>query len=119
MSARAPRVVATQIPSKKDPATGIWQPTVNVTPATKFGELEVLLPAGMQFYAANEMMRIIKHRLNEIDFQPEDFFLPMGSPAVMAVAAAIAARRSNGVLNVLQWDNLMGDYTLYRLDNLV
>jgi len=113
-----PRVVATQIPSKKDPKTKLWVPTINITPAQKFGEIEVLLPAGAQFYAASEITRVIRHRLNEINFQPEDYFLPMGSPTVMSVAAAIVARRSNGALNLLQWDNHTGDYTHFQLNNL-
>lgn len=114
-----PRVFVTQIPSRKDHDTGLWVPTVNVNPAKKYGELVIMLPAGSQFYAASEAVRIIKHRLAELDFTPDDYFLPMGSPTVMAVAAAIAARRGNGCLNLLQWDNQQDTYHLYKLENLV
>jgi hypothetical protein len=114
-----PRVFTTQVPSKKDAKTNLWIPTVNINPASTFGEIIVLLPAGSQFYAAKEIVRVIKQRLNDEDYQPEDYFLPMGSPTVMAVAAAIMARRSNGCLNLLQWDNRQGDYSLFKLEQLL
>jgi hypothetical protein len=114
-----PRVFVTQIPSRKDHDTKLWVPTVNIAPATAWGEIEILLPAGSQFYAAAEVTRIIKQRLNELNYQPEDYLLPMGSPTVMAVASAIIARRGNGCMNLLQWDNQMSSYHVYRLENLV
>src|SRR5690348_1340257 len=101
---RKPRVFATQIPSRRDEATEMWVPTVNVGPAEKFGEVVTLLPAGAQFFAAAETTRLIKQRLHDLDYQEGDYLLPMGSPAIMAVAAAVAARRSNGCLKLLVWD---------------
>lgn len=116
---RKPRVFVTQIPSRKDATTGMWVPTVNIRPAEKFGAIEVLLPAGGQFWAAAELTRLIKQRLHDLDFQETDFLIPMGNPVVMAVAAAVAARRSNGRLNVLVWDKQTSSYVLYELDNLI
>lgn len=116
---RAPRVIVTQIPSRRDRETRLWVPTVNITPAEKFGQIETLLPPGSQFFAAKEAVRIIKQRLHDIDYQPQDYFLPLGSPVVMTVAGAIAARRGNGRLNVLVWDGQNGNYVAYELDNLV
>lgn len=116
---RAPRVFVTQIPSRRDKGTRIWVPTVNIAPAEKFGELVTLLPPGSQFFAAKEVVRLIKERLHELDYQPQDYFLPLGSPVVMTVAGAIAARRGNGRLNVLVWDGHGSNYVAYELDNLV
>lgn len=117
-SARPPKVFATQIPSRRDPESGMWVPTVNVAPAERFGEVVTLLPPGSQFFAAAETTRLIKQRLHELDYQQGDFLLPMGNPVIMAVAAAVAARRSNGSLNVLVWDRHSSSYVPYELSNL-
>ena len=97
----------------------MWVPTVNIAPAAKYGEVVTILPPGSQFYAAAETTRLIKQRLHELDYQAGDFLLPMGNPVIMAVASAIAARRSNGCLNVLVWDRLTSSYVSYELENLV
>lgn len=118
MSMHKPRVFATQIPSRRDVESGLWVPTVNIQPAEKFGEVVTLLPPGSQFFAAAETTRLIKQRLHELDYQQGDWLLPMGNPVIMAVAAAIAARRSNGSLNVLVWDRHSSVYVPYELDDL-
>lgn len=119
MSNRAPKVFATQIPSRRDAGSGLWVPTVNVAPAEQFGKVETLLPPGSQFFAASETTRLIKNRLHDLDYQQGDFLLPLGNPVIMAVASAIAARRSNGCLNVLVWDRHSSSYVSYELTNLV
>lgn len=119
MSTRAPKVFVTQIPSRRDPATNEWIPTVNVTSAQKFGEVMTLLPPGSAFFAASETTRLIKQRLHDLDYQMGDYLLPLGHPAIMAVTAAVAARRSNGCLRVLVWDKHSKDYVPFELDNLV
>lgn len=115
---RPPKVFVTQVPSRKDAATQMWIPTVNIAPAEQFGEVVTILPPGSQFFAASETTRLIKQRLHELDYQQGDYLLPMGNPVIMAVAAAVAARRSNGCLNVLVWDKHSSSYVPYELDNL-
>jgi hypothetical protein len=118
MSERKPKVFVTQVPSRRDAASGLWVPTVNVGPAEQFGEVVTLLPPGSQFYAAAETTRLIKQRLHDLDYQSGDYLLPMGNPVIMAVASAVAARRSNGCLNVLVWDKHSSSYVPYELENL-
>lgn len=118
MSSREPKVFVTQVPSRRDQQTGLWVPTVNIAPAEQFGEVVTLLPPGAQFYAASETTRLIKQRLHELDYQRGDYLLPLGNPIIMAVTSAIAARRSNGCLNVLVWDRQTSSYVSYELDNL-
>lgn len=118
MSQREPKVFVTQVPSRRDAQSGLWVPTVNIAPAEHYGEVVTLLPPGSQFFAAAETTRLIKQRLHELDYQQGDFLLPLGNPVIMAVASAIAARRSNGCLNVLVWDRLTSSYVSYELENL-
>lgn len=118
MSKREPKVFVTQVPSRRDAATGMWVPTVNIAPAEQFGEVVMLLPPGSQFFAAAETTRILKARLHELDYQAGDYLLPLGNPVIMAVASAVAARRSNGCLNVLVWDRQTSSYVPYELEHL-
>ena len=118
MNARSPRVFVTTVPSRKDPMTHQWMPTVNISPAEEHGEVVQILPPGSQFFAASEVTRLIKQRLHELDYQQGDFLLPMGSPVIMAVASAVAARRSNGCLKVLVWDKQSARYVPYELEQL-
>jgi len=118
MSPRNPRVFITQVPSRRDHNSNMWLPTVNISPAEEHGEVVQLLPPGAQFFAASETTRLIKQRLHELDYQQGDFLLPMGNPIIMAVASAVAARRSNGCLKILVWDKHQSRYIAYELDNL-
>jgi hypothetical protein len=118
MSRREPKVFVTQVPSRRDHGSGLWVPTVNISPAEQYGEVVTLLPPGSQFFAAAEMTRLIKQRLHDLDYQSGDYLLPMGNPVIMAVASAVAARRTNGCLNVLVWDKQTSSYVSYELDNL-
>jgi hypothetical protein len=118
MSAQAPRVIVTQVPSIRDPATGVWKPTINLNPAKEFGEIEVLLPPGMQMYAGTEVVRIIRARLAEIDVHPGDYLLLAGSPTIMGVAAAIISRRNNDQLKLLQWDKTTTSYNVIDAEHL-
>ena len=115
---RKRKVFITQVPSRRDPDTKLWVPKVNISPAEQHGEVKILLPPGTQFYAASETTRLIRQRLHELDYQQGDFLLPMGDTVIIAVASAIAARRSNGTLNVLMWDKHSSRYIPYELENL-
>ena len=114
-----PRVFITQIPSKRDPATHKWMPTVNIAPAQRFGKVVVMLPPNAQWGASTEIVRLLKARLAEEGFTPDDYLLPMGSPAVMAAASAIVARRGNGAVRLLEWDRTTSAYNEVKLENLV
>ena len=115
---RTPKVFIPQVPSRRDAQTGLWVPTINYRAAEDYGDVEVLLPAGAQMFATAEMARILKQRFHELDYQLGDYLAPMGDTIVMAVAAAIAARRSNGQLKVLVWDRLSSSYSAHELNDL-
>lgn len=118
-SPKRAKVFIPQIPSRRDPATKIWVPTINIKPAEEFGDIVELLPAGSQFFPSQEMKRLIKQRLHEEDLGADDYFIAAGSPTAMMVTAAIAARRLNGCLNILLWDGATSTYSAHALDNLV
>lgn len=114
---RKPKVFFPQVPSRRE--GNMWVPTINIAPAERHGDIETLLPPGSQFFAAAETTRLIKQRLHELDYQQGDFLVAVGNPVIMFVTAAVAARRSNGCLNVLVWDKHSSSYVPYELENLV
>jgi hypothetical protein len=79
-------------------------PKINITPALKYGKIEVLLAPGEEIvlgasYCVNRMDALLR------DFSDADYLLPVGNPVAIAIAAALAARYNRGRFNVLKWDN--------------
>lgn len=80
----------------------------------KYGEVRVLIPHGQSLVSSVPVVRQLNEQLR--DFTEDDYLLPLGDPAIMAAAAAIAARNTNGKLNVLKWDRRQGTYLNVQLD---
>lgn len=80
----------------------------------KYGPVKVLVPHGQSLVSSVPVVRQLIDQLR--NFTAEDYLLPLGDPSIMAAAAAIAARNSNGRLNVLKWDRRMGVYLNVPLD---
>lgn len=80
----------------------------------RYGKVRVLVPHGQSLVSSVPVVRQLNEQLR--DFTSDDFLLPLGDPAIMAAAAGIAARNTNGVLNVLKWDRRAGMYLNVKLD---
>ena len=108
-----PRVFAPQIPSRYDSATRLWVPTMNMDPATKHGELVVMLPANANRMHTAPLVAAMRERL--LDFGPADALVAVGDPTLIAAAALIAARKTGGAVRMLKWDRMAGDYILVEV----
>ena len=74
----------------------------DITDATAFGELEILLPAGEQAsYSTQPTIRRMIRKLSK--FSDDDYLLLAGDPAAIALAASIAARFNAGRYKMLKW----------------
>lgn len=80
----------------------------------KYGAARVLVPHGQSLVSSVPVVRQLNEQLR--DFTEDDYLLPLGDPAIMVAAAAIAARNTNGRLNVLKWDRRQGEYLCVQLD---
>lgn len=109
-----PKVYVTQEVMVVDNASGKMRRKFNMTDAAKYGELVVLLPASRSMMASVPVVRELLEKLRE--FKQGDYLLPLGDPAIMAAAAGIAAKYSNGMFNVLKWDRLSNTYIAVPLD---
>lgn len=103
-------VYAPQQPSRFDAGYQLWVPTVDLTPARKFGELRVMLPPNFGSMVGAPLVEAIKERM--AGFRECDFLLAVGDPTLIAAAAGVAALRTGGRLRVLKWDRHMRDYIL-------
>lgn len=103
-----PKVFVPQQPSRYDSATQLWVPTVNLDPASKHGQIIVLLPPEANRLHTAPLVEVLKERM--AGYSDEDFIVAVGDPTLMVAAACIAAKRTHGLVRMLKWDRRAGDY---------
>lgn len=86
----------------------------DLSTAEKYGEVRVMVPYGQNLHSSVPVVRQLNEQLRNIT--EHDFLLPIGDPAVMAAAAAIAFRNTNGRLKILKWDRRAGTYLAVPVD---
>lgn len=106
-------VYITNEPHRAD-ANGNMQPVFNLTPAAEYGNLEVLLPAGASLISTVPMVRTMRDRL--ANFSDDDYLLPVGDPASIMAAGAIAAEMNAGRVKILRWDRGVRKYMVVQVD---
>jgi alcohol dehydrogenase YqhD (iron-dependent ADH family) len=99
---------------RKSTSDGSFHPQFNFKPALKFGELRVLVPAGMSLLSPVPLIRTLKEKL--ATFSDEDYLLAVGDPSVVAAASIIAAGKNEGRVRMLKWDREISDYIPVELD---
>lgn len=105
-----PRVYVVNEPLRKDPDTGTFGRSLNLSPAREHGELTFLLPAGR---IANDVRAVVRSLRDGLkDFTPKDFLLLVGDLRAIAWASAIAADIADGKINILQWDSRRSRYDI-------
>ena len=109
-----PRVFITHEPLKFDRSTGKMMRWADLSPAAEFGTMVFMLPPGP---APNDLQASLPQIQDKLkDFNADDFLMAVGNPALLACAAAIAARAANGKLQVLVWQTAVKRYGLIRAD---
>lgn len=86
----------------------------NISGAGEYGELKVLLPPGQVAFSPGPTVRIIRQRLR--NFCDEDYLIPIGDPAAIGIAFALAAHFNQGRFNVLKWDRQERLYIPIKVD---
>lgn len=75
----------------------------NIVSSTKYGEIEVLLPAGSQItFSAGHVTDMLKAKLS--NFNDKDYLLLMGDPVAIGLATMVAAHWNKGKVKMLKWD---------------
>jgi len=106
------RVFVTHEPHRVE--AGLVKSLFDLTPAAEYGELQVLMPAGSSLLSTVPMVRTMRDRLR--DFSDNDYLLPVGDPASIMAAGAIAAEMNNGRVKILRWDRTGRRYIVVHLD---
>ena len=105
-----PRVFAPSLPSRFDSASRLWVPTVEISPAEKFGKIVVMLPANAARAGLAPCVAAMKEQM--ADYGPDDFIIGIGDPSLIGAASCIAVRQTGGLLRMLKWDRMSKDYFL-------
>jgi hypothetical protein len=103
-----PKVYAPQVPSKYDPATKLWVPSINLDHAKSFGELVVMLPPNANRLHINPLIAALREQMK--DYSDEDYVVAVGDPSLIAAVSCIAVRKTGGLLRILKWDRQSGSY---------
>jgi hypothetical protein len=93
---------------------GVPIPQFDLTPAMKYGELEILAKHNMSMFASVPMVRFFRDRLR--DFNDDDLILPVGDPTIIATVGAIAADINHGRYKILKWDKRLRSYIPIQVD---
>ena len=84
-------------------------PRMDILSAREYGELAPLTSPQEQIHLSpGRVVAHIKRRLQH--FNDDDWLLPMGDPAIIGVAFAVAADINNGRINLLKWDKFERTY---------
>jgi hypothetical protein len=90
-------------------------PTHNISPALKYGEIEVLLPSNTQIaFSTAPSIRRMRNKLR--DFKDSDYLLLTGDPVAIGLACAIASFNNGGRYTALKWDRRDNMYIPVKID---
>ena len=85
------------------PGTKAGTPKINIMGASKYGDFKFLLPELSQIIFSPGPL-IFKLRKLLKNYNPEDYLLLTGDPALIGVACSIVSDITNGKYNLLKWD---------------
>lgn len=81
----------------------------NIIGAEQYGNLELLLPEGMQLVLSSQpTVNKLKRKLR--NYCDDDYLLLMGDPVAMGIACAIASEMNRGKIQCLKWDRMEKRY---------
>lgn len=87
----------------------------DISPAMKFGEIEILLPSNTQIaFSTIPVVRRLRRKL--MDFSDKDYILLTGDPVAIGLACAIASFNNGGRYTALKWDRREYLYIPVKVD---
>lgn len=109
-----PKVYVTQVPYRRDNATGDLMPSVNVSPAAEHGEIVIMMPPRVAFHNTIDMVKELRVILQNYNYRDGDCVIPLGDPSVIAATFGILGHKHNS-FTVLKWDKNIGRYIQARI----
>jgi hypothetical protein len=108
------KVFVTQVPQKRDAATKSFVPVVNIGPASEHGELVVMMPPQASFHATADLVKQMREKLKDYDYEAGDSIVALGDPTVVAVAFSLLGAMF-GKFTVLKWDRNIKRYSANKV----
>jgi len=105
-----PNVYVPQVPGRLDAKSGVWVPTVNISPAKKFGRIIEMLPMEANRLHVAPLLTVLREKMKE--YSSDDMIIAVGDPSIIAFTACLAVRATGGTLKLLKWDRQTSDYIL-------
>jgi hypothetical protein len=110
-----PKVFIVQEPLKRNHRSGEMESFMDLTPASAYGELVVLLGRGAAgTLTPGPMIHQLKRKLSS--YTDEDYLLLVGDTGAIAAAAAIASSITGGTFNILKWNRQTKQYLKVRME---
>lgn len=106
-----PMVYIPHLVTKYDKTRDRVIPSMDFTPAAKYGELNLILDDDFNPLFFQRTIEQIKWAL--VNFRDCDYFLPVGDPAIIGACCSIIVEKF-GVLNILKWDKKTQSYIHLR-----
>lgn len=101
-------VYAPMVPSRFDPGSNLWIPSIEIAPAERYGKILIMLPPNGVRAGTAPCVAAIKEKMEH--FSADDYLIGVGDPTLIAAAACIAVRKTGGLLRMLKWDRMAKDY---------
>lgn len=108
-----PKVYVPQEPTRFDPGFNMRIPIVDLRPASKYGEVEVLLPGNVNGAMMSPVVTALKEKLAA--FSKDDFIVAIGDPSIIAAVSGIILSRL-GIMKLLRWDKRLKLYTIVEIE---
>ena len=90
-------------------------PGRNILGAKEYGELDVLLPPGMNIVlSSTPTIRRLEKKLH--NFCDEDYLLLIGDPAAIGIACCVASNNNIGKVKLLKRDRERKEYYPVQID---
>lgn len=111
------RVFVVQEPLKME--AGVPVPRINLGTLKPYGEVVFLFQwsdfkEDDAFEDPDAIVRELREKLE--DYTDEDYIVPLGNPAMIGLAIAVAADCNHGKVRVLDWMRERGRYRLIHMD---
>lgn len=106
-------VYVIQEPTRRNRTTGELEPTFDLTPASIYGELKVMLPPGPVMLSPQPMLDKMHHELR--NYCDDDYILAVGPTAAISAVGGIAGKYNRGHYSLLQWDRKAQAYIILRM----
>lgn len=112
-----PKVYVVQKQQRFDARSGDLVPRYDtINRAAQYGEMEYLLSPTAGPFRSESIIAELKEKLK--NFTDQDYLVLIGNPCLIGWAVAIAAQRSGGKVNLLQWSGRNDSYVEIRSQGL-